>query len=193
MAAASGIRAGMSNGLSQEREKKTAVTDLGQQCVGCPEVAAAGRRRCSRCLEIEREKARRQRLRRKRQGLCLAFGCPHPAESGASVYCTNHRQVNRDRLKRYDRRRKAEVFEHYGGCICACCGEQRIEFLTLDHVHGGGNRHRREARIAKLAAWLKRNGYPPGFQVLCFNCNQEKGAGTECPHQWPEPDPEYCI
>ena len=193
MASAAGIRAGRPVTGEQSPEDISMVSSAGLCCVGCRAAAAPGRRRCPRYLEVGREKAKRQRLRRRQAGLCLACGCPNPAEVGASVYCPVHRQGNSERLKRFERRRKLEVFDRYGGPACACCGERRVEFLTIDHIHGGGNRHRRESRIAKLAAWLKRNGCPPGFQVLCFNCNQGKGAGTECPHQRPEPIPEYCI
>jgi hypothetical protein len=31
-------------------------------------------------------------------------------------------------------------------------------------------------------AWLKREGYPPGLQVLCHNCNCAKGKKATCPH-----------
>ena len=32
--------------------------------------------------------------------------------------------------------------------------------------------------------WIKRNNYPDGFQVLCWNCNSGKGAnGGICPHE----------
>ena len=30
--------------------------------------------------------------------------------------------------------------------------------------------------------WLKRNGYPAGYQVLCFNCNFAKHRKGACPH-----------
>jgi hypothetical protein len=122
----------------------------------------------------------------------MSSGCPELAT--ASVLCPHHRQRNCERLKNYEQRRKLEAFRRYGGARCACCGEDRVEFLAIDHIHGDGNRHRRECKIGKMYAWLKRNGYPPGFQVLCFNCNQAKSAGGECPHQ-KERDyfPEYCI
>jgi hypothetical protein len=33
-----------------------------------------------------------------------------------------------------------------------------------------------------LHRWLKNSGYPPGFQVLCFNCNFAKHRKGQCPH-----------
>lgn len=31
--------------------------------------------------------------------------------------------------------------------------------------------------------WLKRNHYPPGFRVLCSNCNFARGKYGHCPHE----------
>lgn len=88
--------------------------------------------------------------------------------------------------KKYERRTRIEALTHYGGNppACACCGENRIEFLTIDHIHGGGSKHRRELGNAgtRIARWLKKAGYPDGFRVLCYNCNCAIGAYGECPH-----------
>lgn len=70
---------------------------------------------------------------------------------------------------------------------CACCGEDRFLFLTIDHIHGNGNQHRLEVTGSKrgnITAWLRKNNYPPGFQVLCFNCNMGRAANRgECPYR----------
>ena len=47
--------------------------------------------------------------------------------------------------------------------------------LQLDHIEGGGNKDRQaKGTGSTFYAWLKRNGYPPGYQVLCANCNYIK-------------------
>lgn len=52
--------------------------------------------------------------------------------------------------------------------------------LTIDHIHNDGAKHRREItggisqNGAKLYAWLKKNNYPEGFQVMCWNHNMKK-------------------
>jgi len=67
---------------------------------------------------------------------------------------------------------------------CACCGEWRLEFLTLDHIDGGGNQHRKSGMTGrKFYLWLKREGFPPGYRVLCMNCNCSIGFYGYCPHQ----------
>jgi hypothetical protein len=67
---------------------------------------------------------------------------------------------------------------------CACCGEQMLVFLSLDHVNGGGGRQRKETGGGGFYTWLRRHDYPAGFQVLCHNCNlgRQINGGT-CPHQ----------
>lgn len=78
------------------------------------------------------------------------------------------------------RRLKQEVVDALGG-RCACCNESWLDFLVIDHVGGGGNRHRVEVGEAgRFYSWLKRNGYPAGFQVLCADCNMAKERGG-CP------------
>jgi hypothetical protein len=85
-------------------------------------------------------------------------------------------------------RLKIAAFNAYGGPACACCGEREIGFLTIDHINGDGNIHRKQMgntiRGDMIYSWLKARVYPPGFQVLCFNCNCGKNSnyGT-CPHK----------
>jgi len=76
---------------------------------------------------------------------------------------------------------KLETLKAYGG-ICACCQEARPEFLAIDHVNGGGTRHRASSGSA-LYAILKRQGWPKGLRVLCHNCNSALGFFGYCPHQ----------
>lgn len=82
---------------------------------------------------------------------------------------------------------KTEVLGHYsnGTYRCACCAESEPRFLTLDHVNGNGNQHRRETNTRGIGMYrlLKKQGYPGGFQVLCMNCNFAKSAYSICPHK----------
>jgi hypothetical protein len=87
------------------------------------------------------------------------------------------------------RRRRAvirdEVFGAYGGARCACCGEDEVTFLTIDHVRNDGKAHRRLIGSGGNAIhrWLKKNNFPRGFQVLCQNCNFGKYVHGVCPHK----------
>jgi len=81
-------------------------------------------------------------------------------------------------------RGRQRVLDAYGG-QCVCCGETDEAFLGIDHINGGGNRHRAEIGGGGngLYLWLGRHGYPAGFQVFCHNCNQAKSRPVGCPHQ----------
>jgi hypothetical protein len=84
------------------------------------------------------------------------------------------------------RRRKAAAISAYGG-KCACCGETEPAFLTIDHENGDGSKHRAAIHAKPGQStynWLAKNGYPKGFQVLCWNCNSGRAVnGGVCPHQ----------
>jgi hypothetical protein len=70
--------------------------------------------------------------------------------------------------------------------VCVCCGEAGFPFLSLDHINGGGAEHRRSLKTAggfSFYSHLRKLGYPPGYQILCFNCNMAKGALGHCPHK----------
>jgi hypothetical protein len=59
--------------------------------------------------------------------------------------------------------------------------------LTIDHINGGGRRHIKNICAGKskngnvLYRWLKTHNFPPGFQVLCINCQWiKKDEKQEC-------------
>ncbi len=98
-------------------------------------------------------------------------------------------QGDRSEYRRiYYRKRKREAMDQYGGA-CQCCGEHRLEFLTLDHLQQDGAEQRRKMSQTGTATgygfyiWLKKNGWPSGLQVLCANCNTARGAYGQCPHE----------
>lgn len=71
------------------------------------------------------------------------------------------------------RKIKLEFIAEYGG-RCQVCGEGNWEFLTVDHINGGGMRHMRSLKKggARFYSWLKGQGWPKDeYQLLCFNCN----------------------
>lgn len=87
-------------------------------------------------------------------------------------------------------RERILAFEHYGGLKCVCCNEAEFSFLSLDHIDGQGNQSRTELLGSRyrggheLYRALRLNGYPPGFQVLCMNCQVgRRDNGHVCPHK----------
>lgn len=87
------------------------------------------------------------------------------------------------------RQMRLTVLRHYGGFPpkCACCGENEIKFLSIDHINGGGTAHRKTftktGKGGNISVWLLKNSLPEGFQVLCHNCNMAKGFYGSCPHK----------
>jgi len=102
-------------------------------------------------------------------------------------YYLKHKKEIREKSREWHKRRRLEALIHYGGDTpkCSCCSESHIEFLTVDHIDGHGNQHRKEHggdSSTNFYLWLEKNNYPKGFQVLCWNCNCSKGIYGFCPH-----------
>ena len=88
----------------------------------------------------------------------------------------------RERCKAKNRKAREEVLKHYGGA-CECCGENKYEFLTLDHKNNDGAEHRRKigGGGVRLAHWLRANGLPDIVRVLCWNCHMAITHHKFCP------------
>jgi predicted restriction endonuclease len=128
---------------------------------------------------------------------CKEYAKTHKKPRHREVYNKNFYRTHKKYFEEYYLEHKTEhdlyskaytflirkkVLNHYGH-RCACCGERRYEFLSIDHINGGGNKHRKEIGNGKIYLWLIKNSYPEGFQVLCCNCNQAKGHYGYCPHE----------
>lgn len=103
-----------------------------------------------------------------------------------AAYNARSRERRYEQIRAYREQIRDDTFAAYGGAFCACCGETRREFLTLDHINGGGGRERRESTHKGGVNWyavLRRQGFPPGYRVLCMNCNHSLGMRGYCPHQ----------
>ena len=92
---------------------------------------------------------------------------------------TIYLNARKDETSKYHREScqqfKALIMAHYGDGKCACvkCGENRLPCLTIDHINGGGNKHRRENHThtgLHFYKWLIHNNYPTGYRTLCWNC-----------------------
>lgn len=160
----------------------------------------SGKAACKACHR-QRVDSRRAVLRS--AGCCIECRAP---VSGAPL-CDACKKVHRDRYydnrarygeksKERRQRLKLAALNAYGGPRCACCGELHLEFLTIDHIEKNGAEHRREMLEERgwnadsrsmsgshMYLWLRQKGYPPGFRVLCFNCNFALGHFGYCPHQ----------
>lgn len=144
------------------------------------------------CLECSRKNtARRKREEAKfmRDGLCRQCGkCPAEPNHVRCSVCLEKRRNNVHKAeitKLWHEQVRRDVLAAYGG-KCTCCGESEPMFLEIDHVNGGGHKHRKEVSGGTaMYHWLKRNGYPQDeYQILCRNCNFGKYRNHGiCPHQ----------
>jgi 5-methylcytosine-specific restriction endonuclease McrA len=111
---------------------------------------------------------------------------PDAARSDARRYYAANPGKKLAAVKRCRDRLRVQVIEHYGG-QCACCGEDDLRFLTIEHRAGVPESHRDAAGRRKtgygLLVQIVREGFPASIEVLCFNCNQAKGIYGECPHR----------
>jgi hypothetical protein len=134
---------------------------------------------CSVCLEVKPLTEFYTVRKNKPQAACKVCLFAYERIRHATWYNAKHREIcdsYRDNLKR-------EVYQAYGNS-CACCGETHEEFLQIDHVNGGGRKHRKEIGSGNLNLWLKRRGFPKdGFRLLCSNCNHSMGVHGYCPHE----------
>lgn len=120
------------------------------------------------------------RAKQAAKGLCRT--CPNPAAAGRTS-CELHLALKN--AKSLGRRQKliAEVFAHYGNrCACPGCSITEPAFLTIDHIDGGGRRHRDEVGSGhEFYVWIIENNFPKTLQLLCANCNLGKMRCGECP------------
>ncbi len=128
-----------------------------KHCIDCKKILDDNRVvRCCACLLINAASAKKSRM-----------------SEGALEKARDYRVKVKD-----------EVFEAYGGWVCACCGIAFKEMLSLDHKNGGGGGDRRRFGHGHgFYQRLRKLGFPEGFQVLCMNCNFAKRYSGVCPHQ----------
>ena len=111
---------------------------------------------------------------------------PEKVKLMRSTYIEKHRAKCLVTSRRYRRKLKLIVVNHYGG-KCECCGEDRLGFMTIDHVNGGGTKHRKslgaKGNGSAFYKWLRENNFPSGYRILCFNCNCGISACGVCPHK----------
>lgn len=157
----------------------------------CPSCGARfpvpGKKSCEKCLERARRCNAERRLKfPDKVKTTLAIWRkenPDKVKALQDKFHAAHPNANRIYHQRSTAKVRDAVFGHYGE-VCACCGASR-EFLTLDHIDGNGHEHRKAIGSSGGVAfyrWIIRNGFPPGYQSLCWNCNCAKAMYGICPH-----------
>lgn len=136
-------------------------------CNSCPAKACPGKRACPKCAARQRQKIAEMRA--------------------DPEYMARTRRWNNAARRRLRR----EVFDAYGGPVCLCCGEEHFEFLTIDHIEKPSE----ESKVFGYRSgtgfyqWLRNQGFPEGYRVLCLNCNFAIGHYGYCPHEFEQVSP----
>lgn len=132
------------------------------------------------CVDCRREKDAKRYLAQKEDVLWRNKKWREKNAGKDSDYRKRQLRLAKERMEF----RRAAIFSAYGGAVCSCCGETEPLFLTIDHINGNGNQHRAEIR-KNIIDWLYLNNFPPGFQILCYNCNlgKQRNGGICCPHK----------
>lgn len=99
-----------------------------------------------------------------------------PSANGLHSWC---KQCMNEAHTQYLDRLKEEVLTYYGhgNLVCVRCGLKDIRALTIDHIEGGGTKHRQLTGMnggVALYSWLKRQRFPSGYQTLCGSCQMIK-------------------
>ncbi len=155
------------------------------KCVKCSkQLNDITQARCQTCRNFEQENTKSYQSKRILAHLCRS--CCKSNNNG-KVHCDICGFKARVRARKRAIELKIMILNAYGGPQCACRGcswhNQRcvcshIDVLTIDHIDNSGAKHRREMTGGDRVGggdttyrWLKKNNYPSGYQVLCWNCN----------------------
>ncbi len=99
----------------------------------------------------------------------LCYCKPCSQKINGTIFMSRYRNSRKEFLKLYGNR-------------CSCCGENIVEFLTIEHRNGLGRAARKKIGSRVYVQAIKE--YRPDlYTILCWNCNCAKGRYGKCPHQ----------
>lgn len=162
-------------------------------CVACGKPNSTSNNWCKKCSKKYNATASLIRKQRIANGLCGNCGKRLLAKNSKRCIICIYRNKKwyassdfRKQKIQKDRLLRNEIIQHYGG-KCICCGEIEKTFLAIDHINGGGNKHRKQIKAlapCSFYRWIIAQGFPDDLQILCYNCNMSKylNNGT-CAHK----------
>ena len=143
-------------------------------------------------LEYNRRPEVKERLKKSRKEYRERPDVKAKTKQYHKEYREKHGPELNERIKKDNLKVKEEVLGHYSKKLsnsdvpcCNCCGEHEfLIFLSIDHITNRKNvTHKKGDAGQTLYRYLRRNGYPSGYQVLCINCNSAKSDSGICPHK----------
>ncbi len=137
---------------------------------------------CSKCkLEKDEEEFYRRSDRPKARHSHCKTCC---SRKDLPLEVRKHHRITK-RKSNIKLRRDVLLYYTNGLMKCNCCGESNEAFLTLDHIEGGGRQHKLQMGSTQaIYRELRKNDYPEGYQILCYNCNCGRAHNQGvCPHE----------
>ena len=111
---------------------------------------------------------------------------PEKVKEALRLNHLKNREYRNKKSKEEQASLKLETFKKYSdgnSPTCEICKESDLAFLTLDHVRGRkAEGHSTSFSGHKLWRHLRKQNYPPGYQVLCWNCNVLKYRNESIVH-----------
>jgi hypothetical protein len=95
----------------------------------------------------------------------------------SAIWRASHKEHTYKYRTIYSKALKEATFKNYSKSEiikCTHCGlSGDLDKLSLDHIDNNGHAFRKATGLSgnKLYSWLKSHNFPPGYQVLCHNCN----------------------
>jgi hypothetical protein len=162
--------------------KKYAENIAKKACTQCSKKAAKNKQLCNKCSVKNN-----LRVKKEHAALIKINKCTSCRENPLSTknLCRDCADKRSATMRKKNAAVRREVLIHYSLSdkpFCECCKIDKIEFLAIDHIDGGGVQHMKKIKTTNLAKWLKKNNYPDGYRVLCHNCNMSLGFYGYCPH-----------
>lgn len=113
---------------------------------------------------------------------------PELFKAKANAWRAANKSILNEKKKAWRVKKRLVVLQYYSGSdspFCKCCGEERLEFLSIDHIDGAGGIQRKTVGKGSdnMYRWIIRKGFPANFRVLCHNCNLSRGFYKYCPHE----------
>lgn len=121
----------------------------------------------------------KRKRRHELKGKCAQCGVRWPRPNRRTcARCVS--VINRQQAARYRLLREGALDAYGRTCANPECTTPKAT-LTIDHMDGRGADHWAANKIRntfQFYAWLLRNNWPDGYQVLCRPCNASKGASA---------------
>jgi len=147
------------------------------------ELKKQGEKKCCTCLSVKKLSDFYYRPGSARHAICKSCTLKYYHEKWKTK-TSEEKALRRAKYRSWYDKLRSEIIKEYGGS-CVCCGEEQVEFLSVDHINGGGTKHRKTlGGGTAFFKWLRDNNYPKNeYRLLCMNCNWARGRYGYCPHE----------